>query len=183
MKFSISKLLYFTLLGVVILAAGGCQDDPYVEPDEDDDGTITPKTAVRITAIRLNTFPLLDPNGNTWDMIDTVPPVDLNGDPDIMFNLSDFEPQPLIFWSQESHFSNVTQTDSVEFILLDPYRIEPLDTYYSLNIYDFDVPDSTKMGFVTFYAGPYPDPDNPYPTSVLINENGFSVIVGLAWEE
>jgi hypothetical protein len=183
MMFISRNFLKIIYLGVVLTYMAGCQDDPYVEPGDDGDGTITPKSAVRITAIRLNSFPLLDPNGNTWDMIDTVPPVDLLGDPDIMFNLSDFEPQPLVFWSQESHFSNVKQTDSVVFILLDPYRIEPLDTYYSLNIYDFDVPDSTKMGFVTFYAGPYPDPDNPYPTSVLINENGFSVIVGLAWEE
>ena len=180
----IYNYLIASVIGVLIIFNSGCQDDPYIEPAFIPGDSITSKSAVYITGVRLNSYPLTDPSGLVWDTINTINlPLDPLGLPDPFFNLSDFEPEPLIFWSQESHFSDVSQTDSIAYVLTNPFKIEQLNTTFSLNIYDYDVPDSTKMGFVNLFVGQYPDPLNPYPTSVLIQENGFSVIVGFQWEE
>lgn len=167
-----------------MLLVNSCQDDPYVEPAPGD-GPLTPKSSAYITGIRLNSFPALDPMSLPWDTInDSIPPLDPNGLADPFFNLTDFNTSnPLVFWSQGTHFENVDLTDSVAYTLTTPYKAEPFNTNFKLNVYDFDLPDSVLMGYVTLFIGEYPDPDNPYPDAVLIEENGISVTVGLKWEE
>jgi hypothetical protein len=172
------------LLAGASIVITSCQDDPELEPVAGDEDFNPNKTAAYITGYRINSYPSLDPTGNLWDTPDTtIIPSDPNGLPDLMLNISDVYPDPPVFWAQESHFANVGQFDSVSFILIEPFKVEILDSYFKMNIYDFELPDSTLMGFVTLYVGEYPDPNNPYPESVLIQENGLSVTVGLSWED
>ena len=159
-----------------------CQQDPILEPSENEQVTITPKSRGFITGLRINSFPPVDISGNSWDAIDTTTG-DLNGDADIFFNLTDPSTNPPVFWSQNSHFSNVAAGDSVLFQLLDNYEVVPFGSYLDLNIYDYELPDSTLIGKVNFMVGEYPDPLNPYPSSLNIEQNGCSVTIFLRWED
>ena len=180
--FDRNRLIYSLLL-IFTLGVFGCQDDPELGGPGGEDGVLNP-TRAYVNGIRVNSFPATDPTGATWDVPeDSILPVDPNGLPDIMLNITDVYPEPPVYWAQESHFANVDVADSVAYTLVEPYEVAMLDSYFLINIYDYDVPDSTLMGSVTLYVGQYPDPENPYPSAVLIQENGYSVTVGLSWFE
>ncbi|MBL0341065.1 MAG: hypothetical protein IPP71_09150 [Bacteroidetes bacterium] len=188
MKF---QLIYrnsaFLLLSAVILllSVSSCQDDPYLEPTVDGVPVVTPKSKVYITAVQLNTYPPVTPSGDLWDAIDSKV-FDTLGLPDIFFNISDPSPDPPIFWSQNSHFKDVSETDTVFFYLLNPYFVDPFGSSLDLNVYDYELPDSTLMETINFTLGEFPDPLNPqkaYPTSITAIQNGYSVTIGLRWED
>jgi|GEM_PF-1058349 len=175
-------LIMATLL---VLTFGACQDDPYLEPTIDGEPIVTPKSKVYITGIQINTYPSVTPMGDLWDVIDSTT-FDTLGLPDIFFNLSDPSPNPPIFWSQPSHFSNVSDTVPAYYTLLEPYFVEPFGSYIDVNVYDYELPDSTFMGKVNFFLGEFPDPSDPqtaYPSSVTKFENGYSISIGLKWED
>ncbi len=171
-------LLFLSMAGFL----SSCQDDPYIEPVVDGIPVITPKSKASITVIQLNSYPSTDPNGNTWDPVDSSA-FDYFGMPDIFFNITDPSPQPPVLWSQMSHFTDVTSLDTVPFQILSPYEVIPFGSNIDVNIYDYELPDSTLMGTVNFLIGPYPDPLNPYPAYVTSVQNGFSVTIGIRWEE
>jgi hypothetical protein len=170
---------------IFLLAAAmvtGCQDDPILTDIEDGVPVITPKSKASITLIQLNSFPVTDPGGNTWDIADPAN-FDTLGSADVYFNITIPEPQPPVLWSQNSHFLNVTETDTVPYFLLTPYEVVPFGSSIDINIYDYELPDSTLMGTVNFVIGPFPDPLNPYPSYVTTEQNGFSMTIGILWEE
>ncbi len=179
--FKSNVFLSLFLLGIVTFVTS-CQDDPYLTPVNDGIPVITPKSKAAITAIQLNSYPSVDPNGNTWDVVDSSI-LDYFGSPDIFFNITDPSPQPPVLWSQMSHFLDVRSIDTVSFQLLNPYEVIPFGSNIDVNIYDYELPDSTLMGTVNFLIGPYPDPLNPYPNYVTSDQNGFSVTIGIRWEE
>jgi hypothetical protein len=159
-----------------------CQDDPELQPVVDGSPVITPKSRAYITTIQINSFPDLDPNGNPWDMVNPAEG-DTLGLADIFFNITIPDPSPPVIWSQGSHFANVPPGDTVPFFLLTHFEIVPFESNIDLNIYDFELPDSTLMGTVPFFIGTYPDPQNPYPSYITSSQNGYSVTIGLRYEE
>ena len=161
-------------------AMTGCQDDPILTEVDEGFPVITPKSKAFIHLIQLNSAPALDPSGATWDVPDTT---DVSGDADVFFNITIPEPDPPVLWSQNSHFLNVGPNDTTAFILLTRYEVVPFGSSIDINIYDFELPDSTLMGKVNFTIGPFPDPLNPYPNYVITEQNGFSVTIGIIWEE
>jgi hypothetical protein len=177
---------YYRVFLLVLLAAAlalpSCQDDPVLEPTDNGNPVITPKTKASITLIQLNSYPPVDPAGDLWDPIDSAN-FDYQGSPDIFFNITEPSPQPPVLWSQNSHFSNVTATDTVPFTLISPYQVIPFGSSIDVNVYDYELPDSTLMGTVNFLIGPYPDPLNPYPSYVTSTQNGYSVTIGIKWKE
>jgi len=155
-------------------------------PVSDGVPVITPKSKASITLIQLNSFPQTDPFGQTWDTVDAAT-FDTLGSPDIFFNITIPEPQPPVLWSQLSHFSNIKEFDTIPFFLLTPYEVVPFPSVIDINIYDYEIfgttPDSTLMGTVTFDIDAFPDPLNPYPDYVTTEINGFSMTIGIHWEE
>jgi len=183
-KFKIKTGLVLLLLAFVAVMPA-CQDDPELGTENGGIPVITPKTKASITIIQLNSYPPVDPNGNLWDPIDS-PNFDFQGSPDAFFNITIPDPQPPVLWSQNSHFDDVTAADTVPFFLLTPYEVVPFGSSIDVNVYDYELPDSTLMGTVNFVIGPYPDPaqpDKPYPDYVTGNQNGYSVTIGIKWEE
>ncbi len=178
---SIQKTAFFIFLLFAIVATG-CQDDPFLPDVENGTPVITPKSKASITLVQLNSFPITDPGGLSWDVADPAA-YDTLGEPDIFFNITPPDPQPPVLWSQNSHFLNISETDSIPYYLLTPFEVVPFGSSIDINIYDYDLPDSTFMGKVNFVIGPFPDPLNPYPNYVVTEQNGFSVTIGIKWEE
>lgn len=179
MNFRLLKIFFFAML---VLGMSACQDDPILEEVVDGVPVITPKSKAYITTIQLNTYPQFDPMGQTWDAVDSAM-FDTLGLPDPFFNITIPDPQPPVLWSQGSHFSNTSVTDTVPYFLLNPYEVVPFGSNIDVNVYDFEITDSTLMGTVGFYIGQYSDPLNPYPNYVTGVQNGFSVTIGIRWED
>lgn len=175
----------FLLLVLISAVFSACQDDPDLVPLDDGVPIVTPKSKASIFLIQLNEFPDTDLNGNTWDIVD--PAVfDSLGEADIFFNITDPSPQPPVFWSQNSHFSDVSPPDTIPFVLLDNFEVIPFGSSIDVNIYDYELPDSTLMGTVNFTIGPFPDltePNIAYPTYVTRSQNGYEVTIGIRWED
>jgi hypothetical protein len=74
-KFPTSGLFLILFFALLITA---CQEDPVLEPADNEDVIITPKSRAFITGIQINSFPGTDPSGNSWDAIDTTTG-DVNG--------------------------------------------------------------------------------------------------------
>ena len=174
--------LFRILLTISILAfVSACQDDPYEDPGAGD-GVITPKTRALINLVQLNDFPDFSPAGTTWD--DTISAaLDTFGLADISTNISVAGDPSVVLWSQGTHFSNVTASDTLPYYLTKTYEVIPFGSTIDVNIYDYELPDSTFMGKVSFVIDQYPDPDNPWPSYVTANENGYSVTIGITWLE
>lgn len=182
LKFFKGHFFIGLLLVFLGFAVQSCQDDPYLEKTENGVPIVTPKSKAYITSIQLNTYPAVTPTGDLWDTIDVVNN-DTLGLPDIFFNLTDPSPDPPVFWSQNTHFSNVN--DTVNYFLLDNYFVDPFGSNIDVNIYDFELPDSTLIGTVNFFIGEYPGPNSTqaYPSYVTMVQNGCSVTLGLRWED
>lgn len=181
MGFAINKSIsriYFLMVSLAVIFTS-CQDDPIIpgSPDEDDQLV---KTKVYISTIQINDYPGLDPNGALWDTIDTV--ADPFGYPDIFFNITDPAQGNSVLWSQNTHFSNVPTLQPTAYYLTQPYQVIPVGTSLDLNIYDFELPDSTLMNTISFFIGESPTSPK-YPEAVTQIVNGYSVSLGLIWEE
>jgi hypothetical protein len=180
------KILNFRLLAffliLVQVVVYSCQDDPYLVQPDDGNTVITPKSRVFIRYIQLNSHPAVTPSGDLWDVADTLTG-DTLGYPDIFFNITDLEAQPAVLWSQPSHFANVSPSDTLPYYLQSEYEVVPFGSDINVNVYDFELPDSTLMGTLTFYIGAYPDPLQPYPDYITQVQNGFSLTLGIRWEE
>lgn len=175
----------YKILTIILLAAfswTGCQEDPILQPIENGIPVITPKTKASITLIQLNTHPEFDPTGSFWDVIDTTT-LDTLGRPDVFFNMSPSGNTTPVLWSQNSHFLNCGLSDTLAYTLVQPFPIEPFGTTLAVNLYDYELPDSTFMETLDFFIGEYPDPTNPYPDYVTQVKNGYSVTIGIKWEE
>lgn len=177
------RLFGITLFSMLIFTAiSGCQKDPILQEVENGVPVFTPKSKASITAIQINAHPEFDPSGNLWDVIDSTN-FDTLGRPDVFFNISAAGTTTPILWSQNSHFLNCGPTDTIPFYILSPYLVEPFGTTISVNLYDYELPDSTYMESLDFFLGEYPDPLNPYPSSVTQTKNGYSVSIGIRWED
>jgi hypothetical protein len=179
---SVKFFAFFVISALAVMIFNGCQKDPDLEPVEDGVPIITPKTKAFINAIQISSHPDFDPSGNLWDNIDSAT-FDTLGRPDIFFNISEAGTTNPVFWSQNSHFLNCGPTDTIPFYLLNPYPVEPFGSTISVNLYDYELPDSTFMESLDFFIGEYPDPLNPYPSSVTQAKNGYIVSIGIRWEE
>lgn len=185
-KEMIRKILKFRILILFLVMVqvifNSCQDDPYLELPDDGNTVITPKSRAFISFIQLNSHPAVTPSGDPWDIADTLTG-DPMGYPDIFFNITDLSAQPAVFWSQPTHFANVSPSDTLPYYLQSEYEVVPFGSDINLNIYDFELPDSTLMGSLTFYIGQYPDPLQPYPDYITQVQNGYSLTLGIRWEE
>jgi hypothetical protein len=178
---NIAKILIFSVL---VIYLGGCQDDPIQDPGTAG-GAITPKSKAFINLIQLNDFPDTDPFGTPWDdtiTIGTLEP-DTFGRADISMNISVANDPTTVLWSQNTHFTNSAPNDTLPYILLNTYEVIPFGSTIDVNIYDYELPDSTLLGKVSFLIDAYPDPENPYPSYVTAFENGYSVTIGITWQE
>jgi len=173
---------FLLLTGLLLLGLAGCQKDPILQPLENGVPVITPKSKASITAIQINAHPEFDLAGGLWDTIDSTT-FDTLGRPDIFFNITAQGTTAPVLWSQNSHFLNCGPNDSIPFFLLTPYAVEPFGSTITLNLYDYELPDSTFMESLDFFIGEYPDPTNPYPSSITQTKNGYSVSVGIKWED
>ena len=158
-----------------------CQDDPILPDSADGDSDNIVKTRAFITQVQLNSFPPLDPNGELWDAIDSST-FDYFGLPDISFNITDPSPGGAVLWNQASHFANIPSDSIVYYILTQPHEVIPIESFINVNIYDFDLTDSLLMGTVNFYIGES-QVSPRYPTVLTESQNGYSVSIGLRWEE
>lgn len=173
------------ILVIIFLATitwSGCQEDPILQPIENGNPVITPKSKASISVIQLNAHPDFDSAGNLWDTIDSTT-FDTLGRPDVFFNISLTGNTTPVIWSQNSHFLNCNSTDTLAYTLVQPFQIEPFGTTIAVNLYDYELPDSTFMETLDFFIGEYPDPLNPYPEYVTQSKNGYSVTIGIKWEE
>jgi hypothetical protein len=156
-----------------------CQDDPIIPGSAEEDDQII-KTKVYISTIQINDYPGLDPNGQLWDTIDTVS--DPSGQPDVFFNITDPAQGNTVVWSQQTHFKNVPTLQPTAYFLTQPYQVIPVGSNLDLNVYDFELPDSTLMNTISFFIGE--NPVSPkYPEVITQTVNGYSVSLGLIWEE
>ena len=178
---AIRNTIFFGFLMIAALVTG-CQDDPILPEVEDGVPVITPKSKASITLIQINSFPSTDPSGNPWDAL-LPAEYDTFGLADVFFNITIPDPQPPVLWSQGSHFNNVAPTDTTPYYLLTPYEVVPFGSSIDINLYDYELPDSTLIGTVNFLIGPFPDPLNPYPAYVITEQNGLSVTIVIRWEE
>lgn len=178
-RFSTISLL---LLAILVTGLSGCQEDPILQPLENGVPVITPKSKASITAIQINAHPEFDSAGALWDTIDSTT-FDTLGRPDIFFNITAQGTTTPVLWSQNSHFLNCGTNDTIPYYLLTPYAVEPFGSTITVNLYDYELPDSTYMESLDFFIGEYPDPANPYPSSITQTKNGYSVSVGIKWED
>lgn len=172
--------LFFAPAIFAVLCIASCQDDPELNPNGDGNPLNNVKTKAFITLVQLNSFPDFDPLGNNWDTINEAA-FDTFGRADIFFNITDPSPNPPILWNQGSHFSNVKSTDTTSFSLLNEYQVVPFGSAIDLNIYDYELPDSTLMGTVNFTIGPQSG-NIPYPSYITNSNNGYTVTIGIRWE-
>lgn len=181
MHFFFNRPTFRTGLLIMLFAGffSACQDDPIVpgSPEEED---LIVKTKVYISTIQINDYPGLDPNGALWDTIDTV--ADPSGQPDIFFNITDPAQGNSVVWSQQTHFENVPTLQPTAYFLTQPYQVIPVGTSLDLNIYDYELPDSTLMNTISFFIGESPTSPK-YPEAITQVINGYSVSMGLIWEE
>jgi hypothetical protein len=184
MKIKILNIRILTLiLGCALFTFQACQEDPFLVPPDNGNTEETPKSRAFITFIQLNQHPVLDPSGNLWDIVDSSSG-DFNGEPDIFFNFSDQSAQPVIFWSQPTHFSNVSELDTLPYYLQTEFEVIPFGSDISVNVYDHELPDSTLMQTLTFFIGEYGPPSpKKYPDAIIQVLNGYSIMLGLRWEE
>lgn len=179
------KAIHFfrNLLIISILADffGGCQDDP-IDVNNGSSGSITAKTGAFINTIQISSFPATDPMGMTWDDTNSAA-LDTFGLADIFFNISPQNDPGTVLWSQGTHFNNRAATDTTTYYLVHQYEVIPFGSTIDVNVYDYELPDSTWMGKVSFLIDQYPNPDNPYPSYVTGFENGYTVTIGITWVE
>ncbi len=172
------------ILGGFFLTFQACQDDPFLQLPDTGNEPETPKSRAFVRFIQLNQHPDVDPVGNLWDVPDTIPGGDTIGLPDIFFNISDQAPQPAIFWSQPSHFANVNVGDTLPYYMQSEFEVIPFGSDISVNVYDYELPDSTLMQTLTFFIGEYGPPSpKKYPDYLTQVLNGYSVTLGIRWEE
>lgn len=171
--------LFPALLLLFALSLPSCQDDP-IFPEGENGDEESPKSRVFITAIQLNDYPSLDPSGNTWDPLDTS--YDVNGDPDITFTLSEPGTGGNAIWTQASHFSNIPPATPVAYYFTEPLQIQPVGINLNVDIHDYELPGTVPMGSVEFFIGESPVTPK-YPTQLDATVNGYSVSIGLRWEE
>jgi hypothetical protein len=170
--------IYLLMVSLAVIFTS-CQDDPIIPGSPDDEDLII-KTKVYISAIQINDYPGLDPNGALWDTIDTI--TDPFGQPDIFFNITDPAQGNSVIWSQQTHFQNVPTLQPTAYYLTQPFQVIPVGTSLDLNIYDYELPDSTLMNTISFFIGE--NPTSPkYPDAITQNVNGYSVSLGLIWQE
>jgi hypothetical protein len=178
-KFAFLKR-HFAAVMLFAFAFSSCQKDPVLDANNDQAGNGPAKTRAFITLIQLNNFPSNDPNGLDWDSAFQGGTDSINAD--IFFNITDPSPQPPVFWAQNSHFSDVEAGDTVAYQLQNnEYEVMPFGSSIDVNIYDYELPDSTFMGKVNFTIGPF-STDPTYPAYVTKEENGYSVTIGIRWE-
>jgi hypothetical protein len=68
-------------------------------------------------------------------------------------------------------------------LLPEPFSVLPFGSTIAVNLYDYELPDSTFMETFDFFVGTYSDPANPYPSALIQTKNGYTVAVGIRWED
>ncbi|MFI5219690.1 MAG: hypothetical protein ACHQNT_09390 [Bacteroidia bacterium] len=180
----------FIILALVSAVFGGCQKDVPVL-GEDTNEVVTPKDSVYIQYIALFSFPVNDPNtGDPWDETSSpIDPLDSLG-PDIFFNSYNYnDPADTLddfSFYQETHFANVSDTDTIVYYFTTPVFIPHFYDSLYLRMYDGEysaIVDSTLMDSIYFKIGPdtlLPQPYIPYVSGT--GYNGSQVIIGLQWK-
>jgi len=176
--FIFRNILALSILAIFMV---GCQDDP-IDINNGPNGSIVAKTGAYINTIQISSFPATDPSGLTWDDTNSAA-LDTFGLADIFFNLSPQNDPGTVLWSQGTHFNNRAGTDTTAYYLVHPYEVIPFGSTIDVNVYDYELPDSTWMGKVSFLIDQFPDPDNPYPSYVTGFENGYTITIGITWVE
>ena len=187
MKKKIVQLAFLTSLIAVVFTS--CQDD-YNDPSEGGDKYFGTRSGVKIRGVVLTDFPTNDPLGSTWDSI--IFPTDTAGRPDIFYSFYSDIDTPFV---QPFQFENVDRdsvlADSLTYILTNEYLIDSSSFGVNIHfdIYDYEKDpissnfDSTLMKSFLFSITPGDTnvTDNPYPTGLILNEDGYNAIILLDW--
>jgi hypothetical protein len=189
-KFLTIPFMSHRFLVVLIFIAGGlmmasCQKD-YNDPGTAASPFYGSRSAVAIRAIVLAQMPLTDPSGNPWDTADTI---DTLGLPDVYYRIKDADSTNFTAFNQPFHFENLN-ADSlpIPYFLTTPYQLRAFGSNVQLDIYDFEKDpssanvDSTLMKSFLFSVAPGDSTiQNPYPDSLLLNEDGYALFIYLNW--
>lgn len=186
-----SLIKYVALFCGIAFLFSACQKD-YNKVDETASGYYGTRSSVYIRAIVLDTFPPLNPLGETWDSISPSDSVILA--PDIFYTLIDTVADTLKYpdFYQPSQFENVIQ-DSLPMVyyITDEFKIPEFGRNMLFSIYDFDKAndsasfDSTLMRTFNFSITPGDTlmTTNPYPDSLLLDDGEYKVLLYLDWKK
>lgn len=180
---------YLFLFFLIAVAISSCQDE-YDDPSKEGEQYFGVRTGVKIRGVVLTDFPANDPLGNTWDSI--IIPTDPAGRPDIFYSFYSDIDTPYV---QPFQFENVDRdsvlADSLSYIFTNEYVIDSSSFGVNIHfdIYDYEKDpistdvDSTIMKSFVFAITPGDTnvTDNPYPTGLILNEDGYNAIILLDW--
>jgi hypothetical protein len=162
-----------------------CQKD-YNDPGAAESQYYGSRSGVAVRAIILAQMPHTDPAGQPWDVADTI---DTLGLPDVFYRMSDNDSSDYPVFAQPFHFENLN-ADSlpVPYFLTTPYKVRAFGSNLKLDIYDFEKsPDSSFVDSTlmkSFIVNIHPGDslvENPYPDSLLLNEDGYAVFLFFNW--
>lgn len=179
------KILPLTLPGLIVLSMFSCQKD-YNDPGTTGPQYYGSRSGVEVRSIILAQMPHTDPAGQPWDVADTI---DTLGLPDVFYRMSDLDSADYPVFAQPFHFENLN-ADSlpVPYFLTTPYKVRAFGSNLKFDIYDFEKSndssyvDSTLMkSFIVNIAPGDSLVENPYPDSLLLNEDGYAVFLFFSW--
>lgn len=178
---------YLFLFSLIIIAISSCQDE-YNDPAAEGAKYFGTRSGVKIRGVVLTDFPANAPSGSTWDSI--IFPTDTAGRPDIFYSFFSDIDTPYV---QPFQFENVDRdsvlADSLTYIFTNEYIVNSFGSNIHFDIYDYDKNpvsakvDSTLMKSFVFSITPGDTnvTDNPYPTGLILNEDGYNAIILLDW--
>jgi hypothetical protein len=125
-------------------------------------------TNFKITNVKINQVPALDPNGNDWD---------LGGYPDIYFNMEDVN-STVLFDGSGSSYADVAQLP-ISWNFINAYQITNTSVTQYVTVYDKDaVTGDEPMGYVGFKMDDY---KAGYPTTVTQSNGSLNVTITGTW--
>lgn len=130
-------------------------------------------TNFKITNVKVNSIPQIDPNGNDWD---------LGGYPDIYFNMEDVN-NIVLFDGSGNPFTNVTQLP-ISWNFTNSYQITNTSITHYVTVYDDDLGPTTSniydelIGYVGFKMDDY---KSGYQTTITKTNGSLSVTITGVW--
>lgn len=187
MKTFIKKYPVGIIIAVFLLSMYSCQKD-YNDPGITGTPYYGSRSSVEVRAIILAQMPLTDPSGQPWDVADTI---DSLGLPDVYYRMADYDSASYPAFAQPFHFENLSPDSlPLPYFLTTPYKIRAFGSNVKLDIYDYEkssttsAVDSTLMKSFIFTVTPGDSLiENPYPDSLLLNEDGYAVFLFFNWKK
>jgi hypothetical protein len=177
--------LFAAFLIITGIAFYSCQKD-YGQPTDANSIYFGSRSGVAIRAVLLAQIPSTDPAGNSWDVPDSL---DAFGLPDVYYRIADADSLDFPPYAQAFQFENLSPDSlPIPYYLTTPYQVRAFGSSVLFDIYDYEKNannadyDSTLMHSFTFTISPGDSLlGNPYPDSVFLSQDGYSVFLFLNW--